>query len=98
MDIVQVTIKGDAKAIAAAQKALTLAMEVVQQEHQLTYEWVDCGFLDGVGGHHDSGCGWAPDGTYCGECSQSSCRNCGIWEYKRKSQQLKKGEVYVDEK
>lgn len=38
------------------------------------------GYFDEVGGHHDSGMGWAPDGRWCGECTQASCVNCKIWE------------------
>lgn len=93
MDIIQLTIKGDTAAIQAAQKAITLALGVVKGEHKLSYEWVDCGYVDDVGGHHDSGCGWMPDGTWCGECTQSSCRDCGVWQYKLKRQEI--GETNV---
>ena len=37
-------------------------------------------YIDEVGGIHDSGCGWAPDGSNCGECSNISCKACEIWE------------------
>ena len=37
-------------------------------------------YIDEVGGVHDSGCGWAPDGSNCGECSNTSCKNCGVWD------------------
>lgn len=36
-------------------------------------------YLDEVGGVHDSGRGWAPDGSNCGECSNISCKICGVW-------------------
>lgn len=36
-------------------------------------------YIDELGGIHDSGCGWAPDGTNCGECSHISCKICGVW-------------------
>ena len=37
-------------------------------------------YIDDVGGIHDSGCGWAPDGSNCGECSNISCKMCSVWE------------------
>ncbi len=39
----------------------------------------DC-YTDEVGGHHDSGIGWAPNGHWCGECTKSSCSKCPIWK------------------
>jgi hypothetical protein len=35
----------------------------------------DC-YTDDVGGHHDSGIGWNPNGHWCGECNITSCRDC----------------------
>lgn len=31
---------------------------------------------DDIGGFHDSGMGWNPNGSWCGECSKLSCREC----------------------
>ena len=42
----------------------------------------DC-WTDAIGGHHDSGMGWAPDGHWCGECCKSSCKGCKVWEAKK---------------
>lgn len=39
----------------------------------------DC-YTDEVGGHHDSGIGWAPNGRWCGECTKSSCSKCSVWK------------------
>lgn len=41
----------------------------------------DClsGFHDEVGGYHEGGCGWDPNGHFCGECSDASCANCPVW-------------------
>ena len=36
-------------------------------------------YIDEVGGVHDSGCGWAPDGSNCSECSNISCKICSVW-------------------
>lgn len=35
--------------------------------------------VDEVGGVHESGCGWHPDGTPCGECSNMSCGSCRMY-------------------
>lgn len=42
----------------------------------------DClsGFHDEVGGYHEGGCGWDPDGHFCGECSDASCADCPAWK------------------
>lgn len=36
----------------------------------------DSAHNDEVGGHHDCGCGWNPNGVFCGECSTLSCNGC----------------------
>lgn len=51
-------------------------------------------YIDELGGIHDSGCGWAPDGTNCGECSNISCKICSVWREK-KSHYGNGGEKYV---
>jgi hypothetical protein len=38
-------------------------------EHEETY-------TDEVGGFHDCGIGWNPQGVWCGECSKASCKDC----------------------
>lgn len=35
--------------------------------------------VDEVGGEHEGGCGWRPDGTPCGECSSLSCGACSVY-------------------
>lgn len=39
------------------------------------YNDSDC-WIDEVGGVHDSGIGWNPNGVWCGECTKYSCKNC----------------------
>lgn len=39
----------------------------------------DDNYIDELGGVHDSGCGWNPNGEFCGECSNISCKICGVW-------------------
>lgn len=41
-------------------------------------------YIDNVGGNHDCGTGYDPDGNFCGECNCASCCVCGIWERKSK--------------
>lgn len=35
---------------------------------------------DDLGGVHTDGVGYAPDGTFCGECTRESCVGCPAWE------------------
>lgn len=30
-------------------------------------------------GIHEDGIGYAPDGTWCGECSENTCVGCSVW-------------------
>lgn len=39
----------------------------------------DKGFHDAAGGYHEGGCGWDPNGNFCGECSDSDCGQCPAW-------------------
>jgi hypothetical protein len=39
-------------------------------------EYIDETYIDSVGGQHDCGIGWNPNGVWCGECSNSTCENC----------------------
>lgn len=36
----------------------------------------DESFMDTIGGVHDEGLGWNPNGVFCGECSNSTCEKC----------------------
>lgn len=42
-------------------------------------------YIDEVGGYHDGGIGWNPNGIWCGECTSSSCKGC-INEYIQKNE------------
>ena len=42
----------------------------------------DAKWVDSVGGIHEDGCGWAPNGDFCGECSNKTCENCFVWNRK----------------
>lgn len=39
----------------------------------------DYHITDDLGGVHSDGVGYAPDGTFCGECTRESCIGCGPW-------------------
>lgn len=70
--------------IETLQKATDMVFSALKAEHpDLTFEWEDCGYTDDVGGRHDSGVGWTPDGRYCGPCSYESCNGCKVWEWKQ---------------
>ena len=30
-------------------------------------------------GIHEDGIGYAPDGTWCGECCENTCVGCNVW-------------------
>lgn len=32
--------------------------------------------VDDIGGIHTDGIGFAPDGTFCGECTSIDCKKC----------------------
>lgn len=33
-------------------------------------------FVDSVGGMHEGGIGWNPNGVWCGECCKDTCSGC----------------------
>ena len=39
----------------------------------------DYQITDDLGGVHSDGVGWAPDGTFCGECNKGDCAVCPAW-------------------
>lgn len=45
----------------------------IDVDKEITDEGV---FIDEVGGCHEGGCGWNPNGVFCGECSNSTCKGC----------------------
>ncbi|SDF77903.1 hypothetical protein [Sporomusa acidovorans] len=47
--------------------------QLLLQLKRFTNEPVD---IDEVGGAHEGGCGWNPQGVFCGECSSSTCKGC----------------------
>lgn len=49
--------------------------------YQCPFCWNDLlSYVDILGGTHDGGCGTAPDGTECGECSYGDCSICPVWK------------------
>ena len=45
-------------------------------ELKITPEMYDNGYFDEVGGSHGGGTGVNPMGTFCGECTNLTCKNC----------------------
>jgi len=61
------------------QKFLTEHPTVIEQARTLEAidaEVKDTSYKDEVGGVHDEGCGWNPQGAFCGECGSTTCKNC----------------------
>lgn len=50
----------------------------------------DAKWVDSVGGIHEDGCGWAPNGDFCGECSNETCENCFVWNREGECRAMKK--------
>lgn len=40
--------------------------------------------IDECGGIHEEGLGWNPDDEFCGECSNTTCKNCKVYRNKNK--------------
>ena len=61
------------------QKFLTEHPTVIEQAKKLETsdtEVKDTSYKDDVGGVHDEGLGWNPQGTFCGECGSLTCKGC----------------------
>lgn len=88
-DMIQLQLKGSPKDVEAARMAVNIALNILQEQHKsLKWTWDECGYTDSVGGHHDAGVGWQPDGHFCGECTKSTCEICSIWKGKQARQEL----------
>lgn len=72
------TITGDKQTIEYIQQQLKSFIRQNCDSSSVVLD--DQGYYDEVGGHHDSGMGWAPDGRWCGECTRVTCADCRIWE------------------
>ena len=46
-----------------------------EEKYQPYNEDIDC-IKDEIGGVHDEGLGWNPNGVFCGECSNMNCKDC----------------------
>ena len=93
---VRLVIEGDSNTIKAVQKATDTVFFALKAEHPgLKFDWEDCGYTDDVGGHHDAGVGWAPDGHYCGECCSDTCETCNVWEYRCNSKAFSEGNRFL---
>lgn len=57
-------------------KPVTFYFEKYREKGQLK---ADEGFHDDAGGYHEGGCGWDPNGNFCGECSCGDCGQCQTW-------------------
>lgn len=57
------------------------------QENFIQEEYKDESYRDEVGGVHDCGVAWNPNGVWCGECSKASCKGC-IHEFATKEEKV----------
>lgn len=88
--IVRLTVKGDEKTVESIRLAADMVLASMKVKNPgFDFEWDECGYIDSVGGHHDSGVGWMPNGRYCGECTHSTCEKCSVWEWELKRQEAK---------
>lgn len=45
-------------------------------EVMMWLKYTDDGLKDELGGIHEEGLGWSPNGDFCGECSNMTCVGC----------------------
>ena len=53
---------------------LVLSMQEINKD--INNDDISEGFYDDIGGYHEAGMGWNPNGNWCGECSTVNCREC----------------------
>lgn len=60
------------------QKFITEHPTIIEQAKALEKvdEMIDTSYKDDVGGVHDEGLGWNPQGAFCGECGSLTCKGC----------------------
>ena len=58
---------------------LKIALQQTINLLQIKNKGYDYFITDEIGGMHTDGVGYAPDGTFCGECTRHSCVGCGPW-------------------
>ena len=89
-EMIQLQLQGSPEDIKAAKLAINTALNILNPDERpgFKWNWDECGYTDSVGGHHDAGVGWMPDGHYCGECTHSTCEVCSVWKGKMARQEL----------
>ena len=89
-EMIQLQIQGSPEDIQAAKLAINVALNTLNPDNRpgFTWNWDECGYTDSIGGHHDKGVGWMPDGHFCRSCNTSTCEACSIWQAKLARQEL----------
>jgi hypothetical protein len=57
---------------------------MIEKHGNMEKDGFDYYIKDELGGVHTDGVGYAPDGTFCGECNKSTCENCPVWVKEKK--------------
>lgn len=60
-------------------KDLMISLKQAINIERIKKQGYDYYITDELGGVHTDGVGYAPDGTFCGECTRQSCIGCGPW-------------------
>jgi hypothetical protein len=63
---------GEAAVYGASYDELKSGINDLLEYHLINLEPI----IDDLGGEHDEGLGWNPDGIFCGECSNETCVGC----------------------
>ena len=61
-------------------KEIKIALKQAISMERMKRKGYDYYITDDLGGVHTDGVGFAPDGTFCGECSMESCAECPAWK------------------
>ena len=69
-------IEDAAKCIDELILALFNEVQRLRVPEQVKQQGYDYYITDSLGGVHTDGVGYAPDGTFCGECTRRSCEGC----------------------
>jgi hypothetical protein len=57
-------------------KDIKTALKQAIDMEQMKRKGYDYYIEDSLGGVHTDGVGYAPDGTFCGECTSETCEGC----------------------
>jgi hypothetical protein len=56
---------------------------VIEIKGKVDADYIHREYINSAGGVWEGGCGMAPDGSLCGECSTFNCDKCGGWKRRK---------------